>query len=69
MITNVDLGQASGYIVFALIFAAYFLALEAIFLAFARRNSSRSAVAKRLSVHEQTGARPPTDLVLSPIHI
>jgi tight adherence protein B len=63
MITNVDLGQASGYIVFALIFAAYFLALEAIFLAFARRNSSRGAVTKRLSVPEQIGARPPTDLV------
>jgi tight adherence protein B len=63
MITNVDLGQASGYIVFALIFAAYFLALEAIFLAFARRNASRSAVTKRLSVHESRGARQPTDLV------
>ncbi len=54
---DVDLGAASGYILFALIFAAYFLALEAIFLGFSRRASLRGAVVKRLSGNER-GAGP-----------
>lgn len=44
----VDLGAASGYLIFALIFAAYFLAFEAIFLGYARRSAVRGDVAKRL---------------------
>lgn len=50
---DIDFGAASGYILFALIFAAYFMALEAIFLGFSRRASLRSAVLKRLSEKEQ----------------
>jgi tight adherence protein B len=50
---NVDLGAASGYLIFALIFAAYFLALEAIFLGFSRRASLRGAVLKRLSAKDR----------------
>jgi len=53
---SIDLGHASGYLIFALIFAAYFMALEAIFLSFARRSSARSAVAKRLSVSDEAPA-------------
>lgn len=49
MMYDVDLGAASGYLLFALIFAAYFLALEAIFLGFSRRASLRGAVLKRLA--------------------
>ncbi len=50
---NVDLGAASGYLLFALIFAAYFLALEAIFMGFSRRASLRGAVLKRLSARDR----------------
>jgi tight adherence protein B len=58
-----DLGAASGYLVFALIFAAYFLALEAIFLGFARRSSLRGAVQKRLSAKERPSAVQQAELV------
>lgn len=62
---DVDLGAASGYLVFTLIFAAYFLVLEAIFMGFARRTSLRGAVQKRLSAKtEPIGkGRQPSDLV------
>jgi tight adherence protein B len=63
--TGLNLGAASGYIVFALIFAAYFLALEAIFLSFARRASSRSAVSKRLSVTDRAASDQQMALVQS----
>jgi tight adherence protein B len=53
--TGIDLGHASGYLIFALVFAAYFMALEAIFMSFARRSSSRSAVAKRISADNHAG--------------
>jgi tight adherence protein B len=63
MMMDIDLGAASGYLVFALIFAAYFLALEAIFLGLARRTSLRSAVVKRLSTRDQAVSSQRTELV------
>ena len=63
MMFNVDLGAASGYLLFALIFAAYFLALEAIFLGFSRRASLRGAVLKRLSDRDPGVGAERTDLV------
>lgn len=60
---GVDLGNASGYLVFALIFAAYFMALEAIFLSFARRSTTRTAVSKRLAVDGRAGSEQRQALV------
>lgn len=60
---GVDLGNASGYLVFALIFAAYFMALEAIFLSFARRSTTRTAVSKRLAVDGRAGTEQRQALV------
>jgi len=63
MMWDVDLGAASGYLVFALIFAAYFLALEAIFLGFSRRASLRGAVQKRLANKKQPANNQRTELI------
>ncbi len=63
MMWDVDLGAASGYLVFALIFAAYFLALEAIFLGFSRRASLRGAVQKRLANKQQPVSNQRTELI------
>ncbi len=63
MMFDVDLGAASGYILFALIFAAYFLALEAIFLGFSRRASLRGAVVKRLSGNDRGAGAARNELV------
>jgi tight adherence protein B len=60
---SIDLGNAGGYLVFALLFAAYFMALEAIFLSFARRSSTRSAVSKRLSVDNRPASEQRQALV------
>lgn len=60
--TEINLGAAAGYLVFALIFVAYFLVLEAIFLSYARRSSSRGAVTKRLSLKERSESAQPADL-------
>ncbi len=63
MMMNVDLGVASGYLVFALIFAAYFLALEAIFFGFAKRTSLRGAVLKRLAAKDRPVSSQQTELI------
>jgi tight adherence protein B len=54
-IASSDWNGTIGYAGLILLFSAYFLALEAIFLSFARRTATRSQLSKRLS---GAGAKP-----------
>jgi tight adherence protein B len=47
--TAFDFGGATGYVLLVLMFAAFFLAFEAIFLSFARRTTTRKDLSRRVS--------------------
>lgn len=52
--------QFASYASFVLLFCAYFLVLEAIFLSFARRSGARSQVSRRLATTDRLGHQPET---------